>query len=193
MPLINKNKRYLDLKKYRLTHGYNVVKRAYPQAELETFKLSSLRDNQGLGNIITDVTGLFGPVGTVINSILGLFGANPGEYKDGVFYPGDWTARLSFANQRISSLGVGGKYNTSVLDALLRVPTGWQALVDNYLGTIANGTGSYVPEVQQVIDAVKAGKSPNLALAGFNTWVIIALVGAGLFLVLGNKKKRGRK
>ena len=140
-----------------------------------------------------------GFIGGLIDGILGIFGANKGEYKNGVFYPGDWSNRLAFANQRITSLGIEGKYNTRVLDALLRSnnpQVAWQGLTDNYLNYIAGNQSNPDNDdtlglVKQTIDAVGKGQTQNLA--GFNTWVIIALVGAGLFLVLGNKKKRGRK
>lgn len=67
-----------------------------------------------------------------------LFGTvDKGHYDaSGRFYPGDYEQRLQQANTWIRQAGVNNIVDRKKLDDLLRLPSGWQGAVTNYINQL---------------------------------------------------------
>ena len=88
----------------------------------------------GIGTVVG------GALGGAVDFITGLFGGKkdpPGEWKDGLFLPGDWNNRVAFANQQAAAYGVQNLIDNQRLDSLLRGGN-WQGLIPQYFQQLAD-------------------------------------------------------
>lgn len=136
-----------------------------------------------IGAVVGGVTSIWDAIG-------GFFGGgNEGSWSNGVFTPGDWNNRVSFANQQMNAYGlVASDIDSAKLDAILRAGE-WQA-----------NTQRYFAQLQQEKNSGGGGSSwsggwgsgANFLQNSNNIlmWVILGLV--GLFGLGAMQKKKVR-
>ena len=174
------------------------------------FELVKLEDNITLsqgGEIIAIAL-------PIIQQALGqLFqGANPGQWVNGRFMPGDLQNRLATAAGRIQTFGVASVADQNIIyDILTEVQPSqfvnpdapqWQITLDRYLGYLKKGVedGTIIPgQVQNTL--VKDGKSNVIGggfaynIAAFGNLLPVVLIGGAFVYLISRprKRKKGRK
>lgn len=152
-----------------------------------SFRIVTLRDNV---NRLADPFTTIASVVAGLNSVLGLFGqiSGQGEWVNGRFIPGDIQNRLQFVASRLIQYGLTECDVDKVhLENIIYGMGVWQGQVDNYVISIYEDKKI---NPQKYVGC--PGRNNNTAgfdLSGLSTAL---LVGMGVFLVFGMKKK-GRK